>query len=46
MTTKIIFSVIVGVLLLGICVWSYHMSNVDNTSDGKEAEAKEEGDGR
>ena len=45
MVTKIILSVIVGILL-GVCVWSYRMSNVDNTSDGKETEAKEEGDGR
>lgn len=44
MTTKMIGAVIAGILLLGICIWSYRISNVDNTSDGKDAESKEEGD--
>lgn len=44
MTTKIIGAVIAGILLLGVCIWSYRISNVDNTSDSKDAEPKEEGD--
>ena len=43
MTTKIIFSVLIGILL-GVCVWSYRISNVDNTTNSKETELKEEGD--
>ena len=44
MATKIIFSVMIGILLLGVCVWSYRMSNVDNTADSGESGRTEEGD--
>ncbi|MBR1742064.1 MAG: hypothetical protein IJ733_09405 [Lachnospiraceae bacterium] len=43
MTTKIVFSVMIGILLLGVCVWSYRMSNVDNTVDSRKSDGKEEG---
>lgn len=43
MTTKILFAVITGMILLGICIWSYRLSNVDNTEDGQAEEKKEGG---
>ena len=43
MITKIIFAVITGLLLLGICIWSYRLSNVDNTGE-ESKESEKEGD--
>ena len=40
MTEKIIIAVIAGIALIAVCVWSYRLSNVDNTDESDVKEGK------